>query len=121
MVMMTTMTRDQEILERIRFYLDHEGLRKERLAKRMGKSVSAFYANLSGQNHKTIQFAAELADVLGLSPDYFIRAEFSYKPASLSSTGLASAVAFSAGRLSEAGKEGLEQIQKICDLVRIYE
>ncbi|WP_019914103.1 helix-turn-helix domain-containing protein [Paenibacillus sp. HW567] len=115
------MTRDQDILNRINYYLDNEGLRKERLAKRMGKSTSALYANLSGKNQKTVQFAAELADVLGLSPTFFISDDFLYKRVSALQTGLENKVAFSAGKLSEEGRDGLEQIRKICDLVNIYE
>ncbi|CAM4322242.1 helix-turn-helix transcriptional regulator [Paenibacillus alkaliterrae] len=67
------------ILDRINLYLDSEGLRKERLAKRLGKSPSAFYANLSGKHLKTAyQFAVELAEVLGLPPTYFIEENFHY-------------------------------------------
>jgi transcriptional regulator with XRE-family HTH domain len=112
---------EQVILERINLYLDSEGLRKERLAKRLGKSNSAFYANLSGKHLKTVfQFAVELAEVLGLPPTFFIEENFQYKKSQPTQIGLSSGIAFSAGELSEEGKRGLEQIGKICDLVNIY-
>ncbi|MNI00933.1 hypothetical protein D3C73_537510 [compost metagenome] len=114
------MTSNQVILDRINLYLDNEGLRKERLAKRLDKSPSAFYANLSGKNLKTVQFAVELAEVLGLSPTYFIEENFQYKNSQPTEIGLMSSMAFSVGELSAEGKQGLEQIGKICDLVNIY-
>lgn len=110
----------QVILDRINLYLDGEGFRKERLAKRLGKSPSAFYANLSGKNQKVAQFAVELAEVLGLPPSYFIDEDFRYVRGETVQIGLGSSVAFSAGELSEEGRQGLEQIGKICDLVNIY-
>ncbi|MFD3259075.1 XRE family transcriptional regulator [Paenibacillus lentus] len=109
------------ILDRINLYLDGEGFKKERLAKRLGKSPSAFYANLSGKNQKVAQFAVELAEVLGLPPSFFIEEDFQYKAEQTVQIGLMSSIAaFSAGELSEEGRQGLEQIGRICDLVNIY-
>ncbi|MGG4555163.1 XRE family transcriptional regulator [Paenibacillus woosongensis] len=110
----------QMILDRINLYLDGEGFKKERLAKRLGKSTSAFYANLSGKNQKVAQFAVELAEVLGLPPSYFIEEDFKYVREEAAQIGLVASIAFSAGELSEEGRQGLEQIGKICDLVNIY-
>jgi hypothetical protein len=75
----------------------------------------------SGKNLKTTQFAVELAEALGLPPTYFIEENFQYKPDQPLKVGLESRITFSAGKLSEEGKQGLEQIGKICDLVAIYD
>lgn len=110
----------QVILDRINLYLDGEGFRKERLAKKLGKSPSAFYANLSGKNQKVARFAVELAEVLGLPPSYFIEKDFKYVREGAAQIGLFSSITFSAGELSEEGRQGLEQIGRIYDLVNIY-
>lgn len=112
---------NQLILDRINYYLENEGIRKERLAHRMGKSPSAFYAHLSGKHPKTTyQFAIELGTLLGLTPVFFIDQSFQYDPLKNNETDLEHSRVFSAGKLTDQGKEGLKQIGKLCDLVEIY-
>lgn len=110
------------ILRNINDFLEKEGLRKERLAKRMKKSPSTFYAHLKGKYEKSIyQFASDLATVLGYKPTFFIDENFQLPPRYETQMGLGKNVCFSAGKeLSKEGKKGLEQIGKICDLIEIY-
>lgn len=113
---------DQLILDRINEFIDGEGYRKERLAQMMGKSPSAFYAHLQGKHLKTIyQFAVELAEALGLSSTFFIDDHYDYSKPEVLDLREKQRIVFSAGILSKKGEEGLSQLWKLCDLIKIYD
>lgn len=116
------MINNELILERINHYIEKEGYRKERLAKKLGKAPSSVYAHLNGRHPKTTaQFAVELAIVLGLSPSFFIKENVEDIDYSELDLGLnISNISFSVGQLGLKGQEGLEQIGKLCDLLEIY-
>ena len=115
---MDTKLTPERILQNINALIDQEGLRKERLAKKMGKQLSSFYATLSGKHPNAVyKFAIELAELLGYKPNHFLDEEFDL-PSEPQQT---NRFAFSVGSVTEKAREGLEEIEKICDLIRIYD
>jgi hypothetical protein len=110
-------TLQELVLKNINQFLDEEGYRKERVAQKMGKSTSAFYAHLQGKHPKTIfQFATELAILLGFKQTFFLDEDFKL-PKTFEET---DRVAFSLGSLSKCGEKGLAEISKLCDLIEVY-
>lgn len=115
------MNTNELILSRINEFITSEGYRKDYLASRMNKSLSTFYSHLQGKHEKSIyQFAVELAEVLGLERSFFIGEEFNYQPSNVQLGLDTEKIAYSVGELSEKGKSGLNQLGKLCDLIRIY-
>ncbi|WP_139492207.1 helix-turn-helix domain-containing protein [Brevibacillus dissolubilis] len=110
------------VLDNINSFLEAEGYRKERLAKKMGKSPSTFYAHLKGQHPKSIvSFAVELAQVLGYKDTFFLDENFTPPILPTPSVGLHKPIHFSKGNKPSLDEEkGLEQLAKICDLIEIY-
>lgn len=115
------MNSNELILNRINQFISSEGFRKDYLAMRMKKSLSTFYSHLQGKHEKsTYQFAVELAEVLGLERSFFIEDDFNYQPRHIQMGLNTDKIAYSVGELSEKGRTGLNQIGKLCDLIRIY-
>lgn len=113
---METKLTPERILQNINATIEQEGLRKERLAKKMGKQPSSFYATLAGKHPTSVyKFAVELAQLLGYKATYFLDEEFVLPTDAQPQNRFA----FSVGTVSEKGREGLEQLEKICDLIRI--
>lgn len=107
-----------KILKNINQYIEHMGLRKDRLSKMMGKSISSFYANLRGEHPKSIYaFSIELAQVLGEEENFFIVDHLNLPNCEIEEP----LIAFSLeNEITEEGRTGLTQIKKICELINIY-
>lgn len=106
-----------QTLENIHVFIDGEGLKRKRLAKKLGMSESNFSDYLNGKRSNILDFAGRLAEVLGLDGTYFMNPKFEYQ--SVESEDMRS-IAFSAGILSKEGEEGLNQLLRICELIEIY-
>lgn len=104
-------------LENINTFIDGEGLKRKRLAKKLGMSESNFSDYLNGKRSNILDFAGRLAEILGFDAIYFIDHEFAYQPVESKDM---RAIAFSAGTLSQEGEEGLHQLLRICDLIETY-
>ncbi|MGG2092105.1 helix-turn-helix transcriptional regulator [Bacillus sp. S13(2024)] len=113
------MNLESMILRNMNQYIETEGLKRKRLAKRMNMSESNFSDYLNGKRMNGIyDFAAKLADTLGHEQTFFMNDSFHHLNQEIEE----GAFAFSAGNmLSERGKEGLAQLTKICDLLEIYD
>lgn len=108
------------IVQRINDYITSEGYRKEFIAARLNKATTTVYSYLQGK-HNIYQFAIDLAVALGLESTFFVDEDYNYKPVNEIKMGLnEKKIAYSVGQISENGKAGLQQIGKLCDLIRIY-
>lgn len=107
------------IVQNINQYIDSEGLKRKRLAKRMGMSESNFSDYLNGKRMSGIyDFAAKLADNLGYETTFFMTDACQY----MTKTEEEPTLMFSVGKqLSKEGEEGLLQLAKLCDLIEIYD
>ncbi|MFD3448977.1 hypothetical protein ACFDTO_30885 [Microbacteriaceae bacterium 4G12] len=116
---MKKMRSESMILSNMNQYIEAEGLKRKRLAKRMNMSESNFSDYLNGKRMNGIyDFAAKLADMLGHEQTFFMNDSFHHFTPELETR----TFAFSAGdMLSEEGKEGLAELTKICDLLEIYD
>lgn len=106
-----------QTLDNINAYIDGEGLRRKRLAKKLGMSESNFSDYLNGKRSNILDFAVRLAEVLDLEENYFMNSAFDYHSRNNDEM---RATAFSAGNLSEKGEEGLYQLLRLCDLIETY-
>ncbi|WP_050179584.1 helix-turn-helix domain-containing protein [Domibacillus robiginosus] len=104
-------------LKNIKEFLTHEGLKKDRLAKKMGMSSANFYDYLNNKRQGVLDFSIKLAEILGYEDTFFMDENFKLMPFENSDRSFA----FSAGnQFTEEGKEGFEHLLKICDLFEIY-
>lgn len=106
-----------QTLENINTFIDGEGLKRKRLARKLGMSESNFSDYLNGKRTNILDFASRLAEVLGLEGTYFMNPKFEYQ--SVESEDMR-AMAFSVGTLSKEGAEGLNQLLRICELIETY-
>ncbi|EEL50696.1 helix-turn-helix domain-containing protein [Bacillus cereus] len=108
----------QFVVQNMNQYIEAEGLKRKRLAKRLGMSESNFSDYLNGKRTSGIyDFAANLADCLGHEHTFFMKEDFHHIVTDQTDY----AFLFSAGeRLSDSGEEGLQQLTKLCDLIEIY-
>ncbi|EMA6343028.1 helix-turn-helix domain-containing protein [Bacillus cytotoxicus] len=108
----------QYVIQNMNQYIESEGLKRRRLAKRLGMSESNFSDYLNGKRMNGIyDFAAHLAEALGHEHTFFMEEDFHY----VAEEQEEHAFLFSAGEmLSESGEEGLHQLTKLCDLIEIY-
>ncbi|WP_396124312.1 helix-turn-helix domain-containing protein [Bacillus pseudomycoides] len=99
-------------------YIEAEGLKRKRLAKRLGMSESNFSDYLNGKRTNGIyDFVANLADCLGHEHTFFMKEDSCNAVKNQEEH----AFLFSAGEmLSDSGEEGLRQLTKLCDLIEIY-
>jgi transcriptional regulator with XRE-family HTH domain len=109
-------SRSQKILENINLFIETEGLKRKRLAKKMGMSESNFSDYLNGKRTNILDFAGKLAEILGFEQTFFMNSNF--KPQVPYDDDRV--LVFSAGNLSEEGKEGLNQLLRICELIETY-
>ena len=107
----------KQTLENINAFIDGEGLKRKRLAKKLGMSESNFSDYLNGKRTNILDFSSRLADVLGLESTYFMNPNFNYKSDEL---GNRRAIAFSGGGLSKEGEIGLNQLLRACEMIEIY-
>lgn len=107
----------KQTLENIYTFIEGEGLKRKRLAKKLGMSESNFSDYLNGKRSNVLDFSVRLAEVLGLEGTYFMNPNFEY--VSREEEDLR-AIAFSAGTLSKDGEEGLDQLLRICELIETY-
>ncbi len=113
-------TMNQEIIvQRINDYITSEGYRKEFIATKLNKATTV-YSYLQGK-HNIYPFAIDLATALGLESTFFVKEDYNYKPVNEIKMELnEEKIAHSFSHISKNGKDGLQQIGKLCDLVRIY-
>ncbi|WP_138419862.1 helix-turn-helix transcriptional regulator [Aquibacillus sediminis] len=107
----------QQTLENILAFIKSEGLKRKRLAKKLEMSESNFSEYLNGKRSGILDFASRLAEVLGHDRTFFIREDFDAHRSSEETA----KIAFSAGDLSVDGKEGLDQLVRVCDLIETYD
>lgn len=106
----------QQTLGNIILFIKSEGLKRKRLAKKLEMSESNFSEYLNGKRSGILDFASRLAEVLGYERTFFIREDFKTQVSSNETT----KIAFSAGDLSKEGKDGLNQLVRVCDLIETY-
>ncbi|TMN21865.1 helix-turn-helix domain-containing protein [Lentibacillus cibarius] len=107
----------KQTLKNMNEFIDGEGLKRKRLAKKLGMSESNFSDYLNGKRSNILDFSGSLAEVLGLEGTYFMNQNFNYKPDELENM---RAIAFSTGTLSKEGEEGLNQLLRVCEMIEIY-
>ncbi|WP_106496151.1 helix-turn-helix transcriptional regulator [Lentibacillus sp. Marseille-P4043] len=107
----------EQTLNNINTFIDGEGLKRKRLARKLGMSESNFSDYLNRKRSNILDFAVRLAEVLGLEETYFMNPEFDYQPKEFADM---RTTAFSAGTLSKEGEEGLHQLLRICELIETY-
>jgi len=108
---------DQYTLENINKFIEQEGFKVARLAKRLDMSVQNVYAYLRNERKGILEFSKQLATVLGYDETYFMKENFTlpYNEEHVRQ------VAFSAGKnLSSEAQEGFKHLLKICDLYEVY-
>lgn len=109
-------TADQ-VLENIKRYIETEGLKRNRLAKRLGMSDSNFSEYLNGKRSNIMDFSTKLSHVLGLESTFFINKNFSSNLQPQDER----VMAYSIGEdISLKGKEGITQLLRLCDLIDLY-
>lgn len=108
----------KQTLENINTFIEGEGLKRNRLAKRLGMSESNFSDYLNGKRSNILEFSVKIAEILGLEEIYFMSPEFSYQQIEFEEE---RAIAFSAGTISEDGEKGLHQLLRVCELIEIYQ
>ncbi|WLR50664.1 XRE family transcriptional regulator [Bacillus tianshenii] len=106
-----------QTLENIHTFIEGEGLKRKRLAKKLGMSESNFSDYMNKKRSNVLDFAVRLAEVLGLESTYFINPHFQYESNKEEDL---RAIAFSAGPLSKDGEEGLHQLLRVCELIETY-
>lgn len=105
------------VIENIKLYIKNEGLKKDRLAKKMGMTPQNFYEYLKKERKNTLDFASKLSEILGRDLKFFMDQNFQIT----SDVETLRATAFSSGEtLSQEGQEGFEQLLRICNLIEIY-
>lgn len=107
----------KQTLDNINAYIDGEGLKRKRLAKKLGMSESNFSDYLNGKRSNILDFSVRLAEVLDLEETFFMKTSFDYHSKKNDEIRV---TAFSAGDLSEKGEEGLHQLLRLCDLIETY-
>lgn len=108
---------NEQTLKNINDFITNEGLKRKRIAKKLEMSESNLSDYLNGKRANIHDFAIRLAKALKLDDMYFMTS--SYQPSASDTQD--HAIAFSAGTLSPTGKEGLEQLLRICDLIETYD
>lgn len=104
-------------LKNINEFIESQGLKKSRLAKKMGMSLTNLYDYLGNRRNGVLEFSRQLAETLGYDGAFFINPNFK-SPYSEDSV---RALAFSAGeQLSSEAQEGFINLLKVCDLFEIY-
>ncbi|GGN60030.1 helix-turn-helix transcriptional regulator [Oceanobacillus indicireducens] len=106
----------KQTLENINTFIDGEGLKRKRLAKRLGMSESNFSDYLNGKRSNILDFSVKLAEVLGLEKNYFMNPRFDYQPVESDTR----STVFSSGALSKEGEEGLHQLLRVCEMIETY-
>lgn len=109
----------QQTLKNMNVFIKGEGLKRKRLAQKLGMSESNFSDYLQGKRANVLEFSAKLAEVLGLEGNYFADLNFVYQ--SDESKQEQRAIVFSKGDLSADGEEGFHQLLRICELVETYD
>ncbi|RWR11900.1 helix-turn-helix transcriptional regulator [Siminovitchia fortis] len=109
----------QQTLKNINVFLRGEGLKRKRLAQKLGMSESNFSDYLQGKRSNVLEFSARLEEVLGLEGNYFADPDFAYRSAE--SKQEQQAMIISKGNLSPEGEEGLHQLLRISELVETYD
>ncbi|MCM3443136.1 helix-turn-helix transcriptional regulator [Metabacillus halosaccharovorans] len=107
----------KQTLKNIHTFINGEGLKRKRLAKKLGMSESNFSDYLNAKRSNILDFAVRLAEALGLEETYFMNPNYNYQPVEFEDM---KAIAFSAGTLSKNGEEGLHQLLRVCELIETY-
>lgn len=62
-----------QVLENVRWYIEEQGFKEDRLAKRMDMSVEEFQSFLKGESENAIIIAHYLGEMLGSCRNFFIK------------------------------------------------
>ena len=112
---MNSMLTNTIIAERLRQYIEQEGISKHYIADMLDKSVSSIHYLLSEQNQTITTFSMQLADILGLSSTYFLKNEFIS-----SNTETFGSISFSNEELSLEGVKDVENLIQLCNILALY-
>jgi transcriptional regulator with XRE-family HTH domain len=109
----------QQTLKNINLFIRGEGLKRKRLAQKLGMSESNFSDYLQGKRKNVLEFSAKLAEVLGLEGNYFADPDFSYQSAE--SKQEQQAIVPLKKNVTPEGEEGLLPLLRICELIETYD
>lgn len=107
------------IAERLHQYIEQEGISKEYIADMLDKSASSIYRLLNAQNPTIATFSMQVADVLGLPSNFFLKDEFIVQ-ADVSNDVTFGQIAFSKDELSPEGVKDVEQLMQLCNILAVY-
>lgn len=105
--------------ERLQQYIEQEGISKEYIADMLDKSASSIYRLLNAQNPNIATFSMQVADVLGLPSNFFLKDEF-IVPTDVANVGTFGHIAFSKDELSPEGVTDVEQLVQLCNILAVY-
>lgn len=107
------------IAQRLQTYLEQEGISKDYIADMLDKSASSVYRLLNEQNQNIATFSMQIADVLGLPSNHFLKDEFTL-PITAPQLVTFGNIAFSKDELSPEGVKGVENLIQLCNILAIY-
>lgn len=107
------------IAERLQQYLKQEGISKDYIADMLEKSPSSIYRLLNEQNQNIATFSMQVADILGLPSNFFLKDEF-IVPLDSSSIVTFGNITFSKENLSPEGIKDIEQLIQLCNIFAVY-
>lgn len=107
------------IAERLQQYIEQEGISKDYIADMLDKSSSSIYRLLNAHNPNIATFSMQVADILGLPSNFFLKDEF-IVPTDLSNVMTFGDIAFSKDELSQAGIKDVEQLIQLCNILAVY-
>lgn len=107
------------IADRLNQYIEQQGISKEYLADMLDKSASSIYRLLNAQNSTIATFSMQVADVLGLPSNFFLKDEFIVQE-DVSNDVTFGNIAFSKDELSPEGVKDVEQLIQLCNILAIY-
>lgn len=113
------MLTNKMIAERLQQYIEHEGISKDYIADMLNKSASSIYRLLNEQNQHIATFSMQVADLLGLPSNFFLKDEFTL-PMAPSNVVTFGNIAFSKDDLSPEGVKDVENLIQLCNILAVY-
>jgi len=107
------------IAQRLNDYIEHEKISKDYIADLLDKSPSTIYRSLNEQNQNIAAFSMQIAELLNLSTNFFLKDEF-YLPMQESTSYSLGTIAFSKGDLGFEGMEDIKDIIQLCNILSLY-
>ncbi len=108
---------NKRIIDNIISYIENEGLRKSRLAKRMQMPLQNFDDYLNHRNKNIVNFSVELAGVLGKDSHFFMHKHFQTKE---KSTPIRMIDFPAETSLRSKGNKDFDQLLRVCHLIDVY-